>query len=303
MPAISRCLVAIAVLGVVPALGGGPHTRESQAPGPEVEVLDAGAEPREALRFAPAVGASEQAAMTMRLELEQSGVSDASVKAPPVRTAIAATLQEVTPDGVLNVAFSYPSFEVLKGGGASAEQRRAVERALSGLNGLAGGLTLTTRGALVDSNVDIPPGVDRTVSQFLEQLRNQFRDLTVPLPEPAVGVGARWRVTTQLTLNGIQARQVYEYRLEKRTGTTLELDVRGTQTARRQTVDAQGGVELRVKRYKTTFRGAITTDLTRLLPSTSRVRGSGDQTFDVRRGDDRGELRQHIEVETSLKPA
>ena len=44
-----------------------------------------------------------------------------------------------------------------------------------------------------------------------------------------------------LTINDIQTRQVFEYRLKKRTGTTLELDVRGTQSAEPQTVDFRPG--------------------------------------------------------------
>jgi hypothetical protein len=303
MRATSRSLVAIALLGVIPVVGGGAQARDTQAPSPTVEVLDAGSEPREALRLTPTAGASQQAAMTIRFDIEQSGTSDISVKAPPVRATIAATLQEVTPDGALNVAFSYPSFEVLERSGVSAKQRRTVARALSGVNGLSGRLTLTPQGVLVDSNLDIPPDADPTISQFLDQLRNQLSDLTVPLPEPAVGVGARWRATTPLTIEGIETRQVYEYRLEKHTGTTLELDVRGTQTAKRQTVDAASGVKLRVKSYKTTVRGASTMDLTRLLPVAGRIRGSGDQTFDVRARGQSQELRQHIDVETTLKAA
>jgi Family of unknown function (DUF6263) len=302
--AISRLLIAIVLLVAGPVLGGEiAGARETQAPRPEIEVLDAGSEPREALRLAPAVGASERVAMTMRLGIEQSGASDATINAPPIRATIAAAFQEATANGDLSATFSYPSFEVLKGNGASARQRRAVERALTGLDELSGNLTVTTQGALVESNLDIPPDLDPDVSQLLGQLRDQFRDLTVPLPESAVGVGAHWRATTQLTISGIQARQVYDYRLEKRTGTTLELDVRGTQTAKRQTVDSPGGVTLRVKSYKTTYRGTTTMDLTRLLPVTSRIRGDGDQTFDVRAGDESGELTQHIDVRVTLEQA
>jgi hypothetical protein len=304
MRVILRLLAALLVLCAVPALGGtGAGARATQAPSPEIEVLDAGAEPREALRLAPTPGASEQVAMTLHLGIELSGVSDRTVKTPPLRATIAATLQDVTPNGELHATFTYPAFAVLKGDGASAKQRRATERVLAGLSGLSGELTLTPRGELVDSKLDIPPDLDPSVTALLDQLRDQFRDLTTPLPEPAIGVGARWRATSQLTVNGIQARQVFEYRLKKRTGTTLELDVRGTQTAKRQTVDSPGGVKLRVKSYKTMFRGATTADLTHLLPMTSSIRANADQTFDVRARGESGEVRQHLDIRVEVKPA
>ena len=302
--AFSRLLLAVAVVAAGPAVGdAAAGARDAQAPTPEIQVLDAGAAPREVLRLAPAVGASEQVAMTLHLGIELSGVTDRAIKSPPLRATIAAALQDVTPTGDLHSTFSYPRFEVLKGDGASARQRREIERALAGLSGLSGELTVTPRGALVDSRLDTPPDLDPSVSAILDELRDQFRDLTVPLPEPEIGVGARWRATTQLTVNGIQTRQVFEYRLKKRTGTALDLDVRGTQTAKRQTVDSPGGVTLRVKSYKTTIRGATTVDLTRLLPVTSRVRASGDQTFAVRSRGERGEVRQHLDIRVEVKGA
>jgi Family of unknown function (DUF6263) len=303
MRILLRSLLAVVMVGAF-ALGGevadARPTQEQQTP--TIEVLRDGSEPREALRLAPPAGASARVAMTMRLGIEQSGASDASLKAPPIRATIETTLQDTTAEGNFHAAFTYPSFDVLRGNGASASQRRSVESRLASFDGLSGDLTVTPRGELVDSNLEIPPEADTQATQLLTQIGDQFRDLTIPLPETPVGVGARWRGTTQLRLNGIEARQVYEYRLKKRTGTTLELDVRGTQTARRQTVDS-GGVTLRVKSYKTTYRGTTTVDLTRLLPVESSVRGSGDQTFDVEAGDESGELRQHLDLRIDVEQA
>jgi Family of unknown function (DUF6263) len=297
-----RLLLAVLMLGAFALSGEVAGARPAQEQTPTVEVLRDGSEPREALRLAPAVGASARVAMTLRLGIEQSGASDASLQAPPIRVTIETTLQDTTPNGDFHAAFTYPSFDVLRGGGASAGQRRSVERRLADFDGLSGDLTVTPRGELVDSNLEIPPDADTQASQLLTQIGDQFRDLTIPLPETPVGVGARWRATTQLTLNGIETRQVNEYRLRKRTGTTLELEVRGTQTARRQTINS-GGVTLRVKSYKTTYRGTTTLDLTRLLPVESSVQGSGDQTFDVEAGDESGELRQHIDLRVDVKVA
>jgi Family of unknown function (DUF6263) len=304
MRILLRSLLAVVLVGAF-ALGGevadARPTQEQQTP--TVEVLRDGSEPREALRLAPPPGASARVAMTLRLGIEQSGASDASLKAPPIRATIDTTLQDTTAEGNFHAAFTYPSFDVLRGGGASASQRRSVERTLADFDGLSGDVTVTPRGELVDSNLEIPPDADTQATQLLTQIGDQFRDLTVPLPETPVGVGARWRATTQLRRNGIETRQVYEYRLKKRTGTTLELDVRGTQTARRQTISSPGGVTLRVKSYKTTIRGTTTVDLTGLLPVESSVRGSGDQTFDVEAGDESGELRQHLDLRIDVKQA
>jgi hypothetical protein len=304
MRVISRATPAVAVLVSVSVLGIGVSTaHETQAPpATEVVVVKQGTEPREPLRLTPAVGSSEQVAMTVTQSIEQSGISSEEVNAPPIRTTIAASLPDSTPAGDLHITFSYPSFEALKGNRSSADSRRRIDSALKAFQGLTGDMTVTPLGAVVDNRLLLPTDADPTVTAVLGQLTDQLRNLTVPLPEPAVGVGARWRATTELTLNGIQTRQVYEYRLKKRDGTKLELAVRGTQTAPPQPVQAAGqSVGLRVTKFKTTFRGAVTLDLTRMLVVSSRVTGDSDQTFRVKSGNESGELDQHIDLTVAIQ--
>ncbi len=244
--------------------------------------------------------------MTVSFAVQQSGVSSASVKPPPTKATVVTTLQGMTPEGNLQISFSYPSFEILKGGDASKSQRQRIQQAFSGLTGLSGQLTVTPQGVLVDSTLNVPPNVDSSVSSLVTQLGDQLRTLAIPFPEAPVGVGARWRATTALGLNGIQANQVYEYTLKKRTGSKVVLGVRGTQTAGQQTVELPNvapGAQLQVQSYKTTYRGENTVDLTSLLPVSGEVRSSGNQAFRIQSGSDSGTLRQHLTVHVALKPA
>jgi hypothetical protein len=144
------------------------------------------------------------------------------------------------------------------------------------------------------------------VSSLVTQLGDQLRTLSIPFPAEPVGVGARWRATTQLTLNGIEATQVYEYKLKKRTGTKLVIGVTGTQTARRQTVelpDTASGAQLEVRKFKSSFRGENTVELTSLLPTAGQVKSNGDQTFRIKAGSQSGTLTQQLTVRLVVKPA
>jgi len=311
--AVAVVLAAAPVLVAHAAVAGEVHAQtpaqiaaQTPAPTPTVEVLEAGKAPLEPLRLAPAGSASQRSAMTVTFAIQQSGVSSASVKPPPTRATVETALQGVTPEGNLQVSFSYPSFEVLKGGDASKSSRRRIEQAFAGLKGLSGQLTLTPQGVLVDSALNVPPDVDPSVASLVTQLGDQLRTLAIPFPEAAVGVGARWRASTDLSLNGIEAHQVYEYTLKKRNGSKVELGVRGTQTADPQTVELPNvaqGVQLRVQSYKTTFRGNNSVDLTSLLPVASEIRSSGNQAFRIESGSDSGTLKQHLRVHLLLKPA
>ena len=306
-----RVLAVAVVLAAAPALvdhaavAGEVHA-QTPAPTPTVEVLEAGKAPLEPLRLAPTAGASQRSAMTVTFAIQQSGVSSASVKPPPTKATVETTLQGVTPEGNLQVSFSYPSFEVLKGGEASKSARRRIEQAFAGLAGLSGQLTITPQGVLVDSALNVPPDIDPSVASLVTQLGDQLRTLAIPFPEAAVGVGARWRASTDLSLNGIEAHQVYEYTLKKRNGSKVELGVRGTQTADPQTVELPNvaqGVQLQVQSYKTTFRGNNSVDLTSLLPSAGEIRSSGNQTFRIESGSNSGALKQQLSVHLLLKPA
>ncbi|MFL6241554.1 MAG: hypothetical protein ACJ73V_00835, partial [Acidimicrobiia bacterium] len=288
------------------AAAGEVHAQATPAPTPTVEVLEAGKAPLEPLRISPAGSASQRSAMTVTFAIQQSGVSSGSVKPPPTKATVETTLQGMTPEGNLQVSFSYPKFEVLPGGEASKSARRRIKQAFSGLAGLSGQLTITPQGVLVDSALNVPPGIDPSVSSLVTQLGDQLRTLAIPFPEAAVGVGARWRASTDLSLNGIQANQVYEYTLKKRDGSKIELGVRGTQTAGKQPVELPNvapGVQLTVQSFKTTFRGQNTVDLTSLLPVAGETRSSGNQTFHIESGSNSGTLKQHLNVQLVLKPA
>ncbi|HEY4402160.1 MAG TPA: hypothetical protein VGO38_09025 [Acidimicrobiia bacterium] len=305
-----RILAVAAVVAAGPALAAQPAVaRETQAtpsPTPTVEVLAPGKAPLEQLRLSPPVGTSQRSSMTVTFTVQQSGVSSTSVKPPPTKATVATTLQGMTPEGNLQINFSYPSFEILKGGEATKAQRQRIQQAFSGLTGLSGQLTVTPQGVLVDSTLNVPPNLDSSVSSLVTQLGDQLRTLAIPFPDAPVGVGARWRATTALGLNGIQANQVYEYTLKKRTGSRVVLGVRGTQTAGQQTVELPNvapGVQLQVQSYKTTFRGENTVELTGLLPVVGEVRSSGDQAFRIQSGSNSGTLKQHLTVHLVLKPA
>ena len=306
MRVVLRVLVIAAVLASTPVLAGGVGVAQTAAPTPTVELLAPGKAPQEPLRLAPSAGASQRSTMTVDFAIQQSGVSSAGVKPPPVRATVQTTLQGTTPEGNLQVAFSYPSFDVLRGGDASASERQRIEQAFKGLTGLSGQLTITPQGVLVDSSLNVPSGLDPSVSSLVTQLGDQLRTLSIPFPTDAVGVGGRWRATTQLSLNGIEAQQVYEYTLRKRTGSKLVIGVTGTQTADRQTVqlpNVASGAQLEVRKFKTTFRGENTIELTNLLPTAGQVRSNGDQTFGIQAGSQSGTLSQHLTVRLVVKPA
>jgi hypothetical protein len=306
MRVVLRVLVVAAALVATPVLAGtAAHAQTGQAPAPTVELLDAGKAPQEPIRLAPQPGAVQHSTMTVSFTTTQTGVAPASARPAPIKATVDTTVQGPNPDGNLQVAFTYTSFEVLRGGDASSAERRRTKQALAPVTGLSGVLTITPQGVLVDGSLNVPPGLDPSVSSLATQLGDQLRTQAVPLPDAPVGVGARWRATTDLSLSGVESHQVYEYTLKKRTGSKLDVEVTGTQTAGQQTVDLSSvvpGATADVTKFSTTVRGQNTVELTSALPTASQQKLTSNRTFRIQAGNNSGTLRQRLTVNVAVKP-
>ncbi len=106
---------------------------------------------------------------------------------------------------------------------AGAEVVAAARRVLAGLTGREVVTCVDERGGLT---LTAPPSKDHAEQQILESFRRAFElQLTIPLPAPAVGKGARWRVERSLPLAADGITYELTYRLNDVTDKGLDVDV------------------------------------------------------------------------------
>jgi hypothetical protein len=270
--------------------------------GGQIQLLDPGANPRAPIRL-KADPAPETETLTFSTEITQSGVASAHVGPLAIQTRISITGIGAGPNGTIRVPYTYGSFKLLDISVGPAQQLNAVRASLAGFQGFGGQFTLSSTGAVLANRFVIPRTVSSSVQSLLQQVSDQSDQLSVPLPTQAIGVGARWRGTTQLVAGGIKFKQTYEYTLLSRDGNRLSLDVRYTQTAPRQRVAAAGlpsGATLTVTGYHIAGAGTSVLDLSQVIPASSHLTAQGLQIFHLQRGGQSGTLNQQVHVGVDL---
>ncbi len=197
----------------------------------EVELLDRGRAPREALRLAVPVGTVQHLEMTQRTVASSRGQG-----AQRNTTTLEATqtLVEVDAGGNLHLRYAIDDLSV------SGADEEAVQAAVAELRNLSAELVVSPRNEIVSSDVDLSGVTDPLVAEVLTQLTSQLEQLSQPFPGPPVGVGARWRTTTSLSVYNIDVRVDTTYTLRSHDGNTVELAIRLDQRAARQRAEIPG---------------------------------------------------------------
>nr|PZN59845.1 MAG: hypothetical protein DIU62_15395 [Pseudomonadota bacterium] len=187
-------------------------------------LLDAGAEPRQPIRYQLQPGRSERAQMDLQVQMALSfgGQTLPLAATPPVRMNLELTSSEVATDGSARIRFVLSSIEAI-GEGPQVTQ---ANQSLSSIKGLSGWYRMDARGNVLESHVDPASNANDTTRAVLQDLEQSMQRISTPFPEQAVGQGARWQVTQDVNNNGVQMSQTAEFTLRSRSNNRLELEVR-----------------------------------------------------------------------------
>jgi hypothetical protein len=230
-----------------------------------VKLLEAGAEPRAALRLRAAKGVREQAKMTMSMKTTAGGEEAAAQK---IGIELSTEVKEVLENGDRQIEMVLGTM-TLDMGAAAAGMKDVIDRMLASTKGTRVSARMTERGRQTDVKVTMPDDVDPVVSHALEQSMEQMGDLGVRfLPEEAVGVGARWEIKDQPEEDGMKLDQTVLFRLKSREKERLVLEMEIVQSALPQTIenDELPGVEMELVSLTSKGAGTIVYDLGRLIP-------------------------------------
>jgi hypothetical protein len=242
--------------------------------------------------------------MELRLALDQTtGAGHVAGTLPPIRMTIDTMVRDVAPGGVATVAYTYSGIDVVDDGSLDAPTFQSLAQQLAVLNGVSGTLTVTPRNVSQGGTLQLPPGASGSAQQVFDEASKQLSDLAVPFPRPAVGVGARWRVSMAREVSGITARQHADYRLRARDANTVTLEVSIDQRAAPQRADVPGlrpGATVDLTVLRTTGNGQTTIDVTDTLPVTTSVHANSNQQFTIRQSGDVTTASQQLTLDMTL---
>ena len=192
-----------------------------------IKVLDTGAEPRREVRLDLEKGHTETTTMDMvTTTTVDPGNQTISL---PITLDFTSTVTDVTDDEIkIDSVYGKPKL------GDTDLPPDAVASAEEGLAGIEGVIlrgTYKPTGEIVSTDVELTDAAQSgPAGQFLQSLESQSAALSNPFPEEAVGVGAKWQLTTEVKVLGISSTLVATYEVVSLTDDGFELAVTGTQT-------------------------------------------------------------------------
>ena len=240
-PPASTSASAASVAPPAPSASASAQVAAGEPDAPTVRVLDAGAEPRQPLRYA-----FTRQHETIRFDMKTTiamtigALATPPVTAPTIRMEVEVDPTDVSADGALTATYRATRVDLLADGTLPAAQRKTLADSLHGLIGMTGRFVVTARGITRESTVDVPPTAPQTVIDTMDSLRQSMRQLAPALPEEPVGIGARWEVHSNVRAKAMHLEQTATYTLKARKGDVVDEDVTLVQSAPAQTMHLPG---------------------------------------------------------------
>lgn len=232
-----------------------------------VTLVDAGAEPRQPLRFRLTEGTVQdlEVAMDMTMDLSGTGdaadASDANGTIPTIVMPLTAEVIDLDDRGSARIDATYLDAIVDPGATTDPDERADLEDALSMLGGSTISITQSSRGQLIYADAD---GFDDAFGSSGMDLTRQLADFTVPFPVEAVGVGAVWTVEQQIESDPVVLDQRATYTVTAIDGDLISVVSRVELTLAPGAGDL--GADGTIEHYTVTGDGTTIIDLTSPMP-------------------------------------
>jgi hypothetical protein len=239
-----------------------------------VKLLDAGTEPRTALRYKFQANRIEK--MVMEISMAMTiGIGDRmqpEIQVPTTRMTMTIDNKEVSPEGDLHYEFAVEQVEVLSEPGIDPAKVNDMKQQVNSMLGLSGSATVTSRGFTKDAEIKSPPGIDPQIRQSMDEMKQSMNQMSAPLPEEPVGRGARWQVTMPVETPAMKFTQVATYTLLEIQGDKVKFDVTIKQSAPPQEIDTPGAapdVKASLESLKSSGNGTVELQMTHLVPTSN----------------------------------
>ncbi len=249
---------------------------QADAGDPDVKLVSPGKAPTKALRFSPTKGATQGVVMTMKMAMAiKMGTMDMpATKLPAMKMYADLTVTDVSPNGDIRYDYKLGKIDVENDPASPPAVVNAMRDALKGAEGITGKARVTSRGFTREMVLSVPDSANPQLKQMLDSMKESMRQLTAPLPDEAIGVGAKWQTKYRIKQNGMEVQQTADNELVSVKGNVAKVKTVLTQTADRQPMTPPGlpaGATVELIELRSTGSGESEVDLTKLMPSSGSM--------------------------------
>jgi Family of unknown function (DUF6263) len=236
-----------------------------------IKLLEAGAEPRQALRLHPKAGDQGSVTMTMALgvDMQMGQMPGLNMKLPGMKLTLDSKVAEVRPNGDIKYDMVVTDAAITESPEALPQVVEAMKNSFGSMKRITASGLMSAQGVSKEFQMKLPSGSDVQTKQALEQMRETFSRLSSPMPAEPIGAGAKWEVKTPIKSQGMTIQQTATYELVSIEGDRLTLKNTIAQSAAKQKVanPAMPNLKLDLTEMKGEGKGESVADLSRILPS------------------------------------
>jgi hypothetical protein len=265
--------------------GTADNQPEAAESGVKIKLLEPGGEPRQVLRLHPKAGDKQTLNMTLKMTMgmKLGEMENPPKKLPAMVMTMEVTVKDVSPQGDISSELVMTDASVADEPGVLPQVAETMKSSLGNLKGLTGTGLTSNRGVNKGTEINLPAGADPQVRQAMDQMKDSFANLSSPLPEEAIGAGAKWEVTMQLKSQGMRIDQTTTYELVSLKDDNLNTKVSINQTAPKQKVQspAMPDMKLDLLKMSGTGTGELSVNLGQLLPASGAITSHTDLQMGV----------------------
>jgi hypothetical protein len=271
--------------GINPTLAQTPQSPTPQSPTPTidlsigkstpVELLVVGAQPTEKFRLRPVAGSRQQLSLTWQIQTQVKVGEQAipSIQMPTMSARLESTVSQVDPNGDIHYAVVYRQIDVKDDGNLPPALAAQFKTQLQPLEGLAGKYVMSEFGEPRSVQMVLPERMSQLQQSVLNQFSQSMTNLSAPLPNQPIGMGAKWRQMIPIVVNGATVNQTTIYELVNRQSGIATIKLQIEQTANGQTLQSgtPGAGNLQIKSLRTIGSGQMIWDSQQPMPSQSAI--------------------------------
>jgi hypothetical protein len=243
-------------------------------------------------------------AMLMGMSMEMAGIPAQTMQMPAMKIGADVGVRSVTPSGDVTFDFAYTSVTLDQTAGVDPSLASLVQGMDADLKKVRGSATMNTRGATHGSSMDISNVSDPRLTQMLGSLATSLDSVTIPLPEEAVGAGARWESRQTIHSNGFQVYQKTLWELVAVEGKSVKLKTTLEQMAPPQPMNSPAmpaGADVSLSKFAGGGGGTVTLHLDGLVP-TSELNSTTNMTMSVNAGGSSQQMSVGITLKMTIAP-
>jgi hypothetical protein len=280
-------------------------TGSQQTPALQVKLLETGAEPRKVLRLHPKAEDKQSVRVTVKTttNVKMGEMENPPMKMPGMTLTLSLTVKEVSNDGDITYECNISEANVAPDPEVVPQLAETLKASLDVLKGVTGSGIVSGRGFNKGTEFKLASDTNPQVRQAVEQLKQIFSTLTIPLPEEAVGSGSKWEARSQIKAQGMTIDQTATYELASIDGEQAVLKNSTVQSAANQKIEnpAMPGLKLDLTKMDEKGTGTMTLDLTQLLPRKGATTSHADFNMSMNMGPQTQPMSMKIDTSLSIE--